>query len=141
MIALVDKRCAKEGYEFIYLGTSVECEGCSLHLPCHHNLEKGRNYIVTALKDKNHPCPLFEEVAVCEIQESSIDTAIDPKGAFTGASFMFRHPSCDEVLCNHARYCMPEGLKDGDRCTIEDIKERIKCRKNRELVIATLRRT
>ncbi|MFQ5800636.1 MAG: UPF0179 family protein [Candidatus Hydrothermarchaeales archaeon] len=141
MIALVDKRCAREGYEFVYLGESEECERCAIHLPCHHNLENGRRYVVTAAQEKSHPCQLFEEVVVCEVQEVLIDAAIEPVAAFAGASFTFRPIKCDKPLCSYGEYCMPEGLRDGDRCTIEAIKEKIRCKERGELVIAALRRT
>lgn len=141
MIALVDKRCAKEGYEFVYLGESEECEGCAIRLPCHHNLEDGRRYIVTAIKEKSHSCPLFEEVVVCEVEDVLIDAAIKPAAAFAGASFTFRPIKCDKPLCSYVEYCMPEGLRDGDRCTIEAIKERIRCKERGNLAIVALRRT
>lgn len=140
MIALVDSRCAKEGYEFIYLGVSEECGGCGLRLPCHHNLERGRKYAVTEVRDKSHPCPVFGEVTVCEVQEPSVDAAIEAKGAFPGSSVSFRPQSCGEVFCSHAGYCAPEGLREGDRCTVVELKREIECRDGRRLVIAALRR-
>ena len=140
MIALVDSGCAKPGLEFVYLGEAEECRSCKLRIPCHQNLEKGRRYLVVSRKEKSHPCKLFEEVSVCELQEVGIDVAMPPGLAFEGASIVYHPHVCKKTLCIYQGKCVPEGLKDGDRCTVQAIKGKMRCGEKGELLIVALKR-
>ncbi len=140
MIALVDSESADVGYEFVYLGEADECRNCGLLLPCHNNLERGRRYAVKSVREKTHPCTLFESVAVCEVEEVGIDVFLAQGSAFEGASISFKPMSCKNTLCEHSTHCMPEGLLEGDKCRINRIKGKFKCAEKGELSIVTIRR-
>lgn len=140
MIALVDKVSAQEGYEFVYLGLGDECSKCTLKTPCHHNLEKGRRYVVVKVKNKSHPCKLFEEVLVCDVKEVGIDVSISLGSAFEGATIKFNPQPCDNKLCIYTGNCIPEGLCKGDMCIIKSLKGKIKCPKKGELSLVTVKR-
>jgi uncharacterized protein (UPF0179 family) len=140
MIALVDSESAEVGYEFVYLGEADECRNCSLHLPCHSNLERGRRYAVKSVREKTHPCSLFNKVGVCEVEEVGIDVFLPQGSAFEGASISFKPMHCKKTLCKHSTYCMPEGLSEGDRCLIHSIKRKFNCPEKGELAVATIRR-
>ncbi len=140
MIALVDSESAEVGYEYVYLGEADECKKCSLLLPCHHNLERGRRYAVKSVRDKTHPCSLFGQVVVCEVEEVGVDGAIAPEFAFIGSSITFKTVDCKNALCDYSNLCMPEGVSTGDRCTITGVKKKINCPEGKSLVVATLRR-
>ncbi|HDH28918.1 MAG TPA: UPF0179 family protein, partial [Euryarchaeota archaeon] len=128
------------GYEYVYLGEADECEMCSLRLPCHHNLERGRRYVVKSVRGKTHPCSLFGQVVVCDVDEMGVDAAIAPGFAFVGSSITFKSVDCKNPLCDYSGLCMPEGVSTGDRCTITGVKKKINCPEKRSLVVATLRR-
>jgi uncharacterized protein (UPF0179 family) len=140
MIALVDKSSARVGYEFVYLGEADECPKCSLYIPCHHNLENGRKYRISALKNKSHICSVFDEVFVCEVDEVPIEVAMKGGSAFEGATVNYRSLSCKNTFCKYSSFCLPEGLMEGDRCTIVKIKDKIKCVELGELVLVIIRR-
>ncbi len=140
MIALVDSESAEVGYEYVYLGEADECKKCSLLLPCHHNLERGRRYAVKSVRDKTHPCSLFGQVVVCEVEEVGVDGAIAPEFAFIGSSITFKTVDCKNALCDYSNLCMPEGVSTGDRCTITGVKKKINCPEGKSLIVATLRR-
>jgi uncharacterized protein (UPF0179 family) len=140
MIGLVDSESANEGYEFVYLGEADECKNCSLRLPCHHNFECGRRYAVKSVREKTHPCRLFNQLIVCEVEEVGIDVFLPQGSAFEGASITFKPLSCKKRLCKHSPYCMPEGLSDGDRCMVHSIKGKFKCPEKGELSVVTIRR-
>jgi uncharacterized protein (UPF0179 family) len=110
-------------------------------MPCHHNQVRGRRYEVLSVRDIFHPCPIFEEVVVCDIREAEIDVAIDLSRAFDGASFAYAPPSCNEKLCENSVYCMAEGLKKGDRCTIESVRNEISCQKKGNLAVVRIKRS
>lgn len=141
MIALVDRGCAKENYKFVYLGESEECKSCKNRMSCHTNLEKGRRYVIRTLRDTAHQCAIFDEVIVCELEEIGIDAAINSDAAFPGATITFHPPKCSNHFCKYAMYCMPDSLIDGDVSVIEEVKEKIMCKKISGLVIAKLRRS
>lgn len=140
MIVLVDAASAKEGYEFIYIGASEECDGCRKRLSCHANLEEGRRYRVISAKEATHACPIFGEVAVCEVDEAGIDVFIDSGLAFQEASLRYQKPTCKHISCTHWGLCLPEGLNDGDACIVKEVKEKFRCEYRGELVLATLKR-
>jgi len=140
MIALVERDRAREGFEFIYLGMAGECKGCRLEKPCHHNLEKGWRYVVKKVSDRAHPCRLFGEVLVCEVEEVLIEAALRPALAIEGATIIYEPVACPHKLCEHARLCMPEGLAQGVRCTVEKVKGRVECDVRGWLALALLRR-
>jgi uncharacterized protein len=140
MIALVDSESAEAGYEYVYLGEADECRNCSLRLPCHHNLEQSRRYVVKTVRGKTHPCSLFGQVVVCNVAEMGVDAAITPEFAFVGSSLTFKSIECKNTLCDYSNLCMPEGVSTGDRCTITGVKKKIECPEGRGLVVATLRR-
>jgi uncharacterized protein (UPF0179 family) len=141
MIALVDRNCAKIGYEFLYLGMADECSKCDIRVSCHHNLEKNRRYRVLSIKGSNHPCKLFTEVSVCEVKEVGIEAALIPGSAFEAAHLTFNPIPCENVFCDWAIYCRPEGLKGGDRCVVEKVKGRVVCPEKGELITVSLRRS
>jgi uncharacterized protein (UPF0179 family) len=124
----------------VYLGLGDECSKCPLKTPCHHNLDRGRRYVVVGVKNKSHPCKLFEEVLVCDVKEVGIDVSISPGSAFEGATIRFNPQPCDKKLCVYTGKCIPEGLSDGDRCTIISIKGKIKCPEKGELSLVKVKR-
>jgi uncharacterized protein (UPF0179 family) len=140
MIVLVDKSCAREGYEFVYLGEAKECRECGLKLPCHHNLEKGRRYAVDVARSERHYCRIFDEVVVCEVREVGIEVAINRDSAFEGATLTFHPIDCKESFCKFIANCRPEGLREGDRCTVERVIDRMVCPKKGGLTRVSIRR-
>ncbi len=140
MIVLVDSKSAEINYLFIYLGESEECGSCKMRIPCHSSLEKGRRYIVTGLKNKNHPCRLFGGVSVCEVEESQISAAINGRWGIPGATIRYHQVECKEILCKNAEICMPEGLLEDDRCIVENIKGKLQCSFRDDYVVVSLKR-
>ena len=57
--------------------------------------------------------------------ESSIDAAIPKKYAIEGSTGIFSF-SCNES-CPHHDFCIPDGIKIGDKYNILSIKEKIDC--------------
>jgi len=140
MIALVDSESAAAGYEFLYLGMADECKECSLQLPCHHNLEPDRRYVVKTVREKTHSCSLFGQMSVCDVDERGVDAAIAPEFAFAGSTITFKPVNCKNALCPHSNICMPEGVSTGERCEITAVKKRIECPDKKSIIVATLKR-
>ena len=119
MITLIGKNLAEKGLKFMHYGSSAECEGCRFKNTCIDTLEIGRMYIITDVKDTEHPCPIHEsgKVKVVEVERAEIETLVDSKKAFEGSMIMFKSPECQKE-CTMRDLCFPEGLKEGDKCNI-----------------------
>jgi|Deesub1362A_J573_1020465.scaffolds.fasta_scaffold00098_24 hypothetical protein len=140
MITLIDSKSAKKGYEFIYLGVADECSKCRLLKACTENLEKGRKYRVEEVKEIEHKCPLYGKVKVAQVVEGDVLCAINEKQAFTGAKLDFHPTDCEEIFCENYTYCAPEGLKDGDKCRITDVRDTLECKKGNKITLVSLKR-
>ncbi len=127
MITLIGARLAKEGNEFIFEGQAPECDRCRLKNTC-MGLEKGRKYRIVKLKnDTVHECFVHDEGArVVEVIKAPVQAVIDSKKAVKGAKIRYQQPKFrdieDEELFDLLN---PEGIKNGDRCTIVNVLESI----------------
>lgn len=143
VITVVGLRQAKRGFSFLNEGTLKECENCELFKVCRANLEIGRVYVVTEVREKVFPCKVHEEsVRVVEVVEPNIETNIENRLAFPCGIITFQLPTCNETGCSNYGKCVPQGLKTGDKCRILEVKEQssVACPLNRRLVSAILQR-
>lgn len=139
-ITLVDHKKAKAGYEFISYGAPEECNSCALLKVCIGNLETCRRYHVVALREKEHECPVFGQVKVVEVEESSVLSSLDTSKTYLGSKITYEPQKCGEIFCSNARFCAPEGLKKGDTCRIEEVLGKLECEKGFKLQLVRLRR-
>lgn len=142
LITLVGKRQARKGKEFIYLGRSTKCLDCSLRKVCCDKLEPNRVYIVVAVRDKTHDCPVHEEgVQIVEVEEAAVKVALPTHQLFESAVFTFHSHPCDEWECPNYDACNPNGLKEEDRCRVEKVlqKANLTCSQKRKLGLAMVR--
>jgi uncharacterized protein (UPF0179 family) len=143
IITVVGLRQAKLGFSFLNEGILKECENCKLFTVCRTNLEVGRVYVVSEVRDKIFPCNVHEEsVRVVEVVESNIETNIENRLAFPYGIITFQLPTCQVMSCVSYGNCSPQGLKSGDKCRILEVKGPTvaMCPLNRHLVSATLQR-
>jgi len=131
---------ARQGYEFLHLGRAEECEGCRLVRTCMENLEPGRRYRITGIKDMEHPCALHGKVRVVEVEEAGVPAALEKRRVFIGSKIEFSRQDCDDIFCPGYRFCRPEGLLEGDVCRITDSQEALECKRGRSLVVVRLER-
>jgi len=103
----------------MHCGANAECENCRFKNTCIDSLEEGRIYVITDVKDTEHPCRVHEggKVKVVLVERSDIESLIDSKIAFEGSNILFNPPKCDEE-CPNQNLCFPEGLCNGDKCKI-----------------------
>jgi len=103
VVTLIGKKLAKEGLEFIYLGITKTCRNCKLKMVC-SNLEEGRRYRITKVRDKVHKCNLHGEVVAVEVEKLPIIANIKKEQA--EATAVEWHPiKCDFVGCKEYEYC------------------------------------
>ena len=143
IITLVGLRQARKGFSFLHEGSLNECERCELFNICMKSLEKGRIYKVTTVRDKTFPCQIHEEgVRVVEVIEPEIEVALESRIVFPSAIISYQPQECERLSCPNYRRCVPQGLMNGDKCIILEIKGKIKCPFGRSFVLVpTLRVT
>lgn len=141
MITLIGKELAVKGKGFVFLGPAPECEECRFKSSCVGNLELGRKYVVTDVRDNEQKCPLHAEgvVVPVEVDRAKIDLLTTSKNIFEGSTFTFNAPDCDEN-CDFHDLCFPDGLKEDDKCIVleNNGKHKEECKKGFKLNRLTL---
>ncbi|WP_340820695.1 UPF0179 family protein [Methanolobus sp. WCC4] len=118
-ITLIGSRLAKEGEDFIFMGEARECGKCKLKRTC-LNLDPGRRYRVAKIRgDTVHNCFIHEGgVLTVEVESSPILAAIESRKAVEGSKISYQLPECEEFDDSVYDILYPEGLKEGDKCTV-----------------------
>ncbi len=105
VVTLIGKKLAKDGVEFIYLGITKNCRSCKLKTVC-SNLEEGRKYRITKVRDRSHKCALHGEVIAVEVEKLPIVANVKKEQA--EATAIEWHPiKCDFIGCKEYEYCNP----------------------------------
>ncbi|ADG13716.1 Protein of unknown function UPF0179 [Methanocaldococcus infernus ME] len=139
MITLIGSKLAKEGEKFIYLGELEECKDCKFKNLC-HNLEVGRIYKIKSVRSTNHRCKIhLGGVKAVEVEISEIEAIIESKKALEGLSFTYSPILCDNSDCENYKFCVPQGLVEGDKVRVEKVLERVECKNNLSLRKVILR--
>ena len=128
IITLVGKELAKEGLEFQYFGSLLECRGCKLRNVC-FNLEEGKWYRVVKVRDKEHDCKVHAsgKVVTVEVEEIPVPLLVDVKTVVEGETLEFRHLNCRDVECEEKSLCNPHGLRDGTKIKVVKVEGTVKC--------------
>jgi len=132
---------AKVGELFIHRGPGLKCGGCKYFDVCAKNLEIGRIYKIVNLRDKILTCEMHNiEMRVVEVVEAEVEAAINPKQAIEGIIFTFHPQICNRQDCENISICLPEALRDGDRCRVVNIYGALKCPRDLQLARVLLMR-
>ena len=141
IVTLIGIKQARVGYQFIFNNPSVECMNCNRRIVCLGNLESGRVYEVTGLRDRLFPCEIHADgVRVVEVTESDIYASIPKSQALEGATIKFKTVECDVTDCSKAQICFPIGLYEGEKCKIIEVDKNFSCPKGLPLAMVLLRR-
>lgn len=136
---MVGVKQAKEGFMFLHEGPAGQCKDCEYYNVCMKNLETGRVYRVLKARDRTIPCKLHLDGAqVAEVVESEVEAALDKKCAIPGVIVTFSGRTCHS--CENQERCRPQGLVDGDRCKVLEVRQPISCPAGQGLVLSVLQR-
>ena len=125
LITLIGEKIAKKDNEFIYLGPNNDCKNCKLKTVC-FNLKSGRKYKIIKVRDKRHNCKIHEgTVAVVEVEEQPIITAIDKKYS-EGSKLKIEKINCENIGCKNFDLCKVILQKD-KKYTITKVYDDIEC--------------
>jgi len=125
LITLIGEKLAVEGLEFTYLGSNSECKNCRLKTVCFH-LKPGRNYTITNIRDKKHPCTVHEGSAVIvEVNELPFIAAVTKKISEETETAVERQ-KCNNIRCEFFNLCTNRSLKKKNY-TIKKTFGKIEC--------------
>jgi len=139
MITLIGKALAEEGLEFQYRGPLMECRTCKLKNVC-FNLDEGKWYRITKIRDKEHDCKIHEggKVVTVEVEEIPVPIIISAKNVVEGETITYKPVKCRETKCEYYSLCHPIGLREGDKIKIVKVLENVECdKKNLKKVLVT----
>jgi hypothetical protein len=140
-VTLIGVGQAKVGSVFIHRGPGSKCEECRYSRICVESLEPERAYRIIRVREKTLHCDMYEaEMQVVEVVEAEVPATAPSKQAISGAIITFYTPGCNEYSCENFELCFPTGLRDGDRCTVVEVKDRIRCPQGLALRRVLLRR-
>lgn len=140
IVTLLGYKQSREGFKFIFNGSSDLCPQCERRKVCLENLEEGRVYEVIEVHKNKFPCAVHGEVCVVKVVESDIEAAVPVKMAIEGSVIAYNPQDCSDYECSNFHLCIPKGLVKGDKCKIMEVREPLKCPLNRSLVEVLLRR-
>jgi len=141
-LTLLGTKQARVGLTFLHCGAVENCKECKLLIVC-QKLEPGRVYEVVKSRGIVHPCAIHEAgVTLVEVREAAIPALLDRRSCFLGALIAYSPEKCDRMDCEEYELCNPAGLRDNDKCRIEEITEKVegKCALGRQLSLCRLRR-
>lgn len=143
VITFIAKNLAKSGYKFQHMGDSKQCKTCKMYQVCIQPLEAERIYEVIEVLENEFECPLHEEqIKVVRVKETEKEVGIPTNITFSGATTSFQPQDCTEI-CEFRKFCVPVGLKEGDKVRILDIIQRLPssaCGEGNEISIALVAR-
>lgn len=117
-VTLVGERQAKVGQVFIFNGPLLECRECKYKQVC-FNLEQGKRYKVTRIRDAKHGCKIHEGgVMAVEVEIVPFEAGVKSRIAIEGSIVPLDEKGCRRIGCDHYRTCHPLGKKIGDKFKI-----------------------
>jgi len=132
-VTLIGEGQARKGYEFVYVGPLAECKECKYKTVC-FNLDPGRRYVVSGIRDKKHPCKVHEgDVQVVEVNPAPIPMAVDEKIAVEGSTVSIEKRTCNDLSCAHYKMCNPDVFDWNKKYKIEKVVKTLKCSQNYRL--------
>ena len=137
-ITLVGEEQAKVGNRFYFMGPQTDCKECRLRGVC-FNLEPGRQYEITSLRDTKHDCEVHEGgVRVVEVEKKPTLACVSKKLAIEGSLITFEDSDCARMGCEHWQHCHPVGMKAGDKLTVTDMVGKVDCPEGIDLSLVKL---
>lgn len=104
LVTLIGKKLAKVGNEIIYVGITQKCKNCKLKTVC-SNLQEGRRYRITKVRNKFHECGLHDG-GVVAVEVEKLPAVVNIKKEQAEATAInFRQVRCDNISCKEYDYC------------------------------------
>ncbi|MBS7613508.1 UPF0179 family protein [Candidatus Bathyarchaeota archaeon] len=131
---------AKVGFTFLAGKPSEQCVDCRLYKVCIGKLEHLRLYRVVEVRGKTFQCRIHKDgVKLVVVEESPVEAAVEDKLIVEGVVLTFSPIAC-KIECSSRSLCIPEGLRQNDRCQVVKVGEKLNCLAGLKLRKVILRR-
>ncbi|MCL5989626.1 MAG: UPF0179 family protein [Candidatus Thermoplasmatota archaeon] len=134
-ISLIGTDLSVEGLEFTFLGPLTACSECRIKNAC-FNLEPGRSYRITKVRDQENPCLIFNKnkVKAVEIEELPEFANIQyGRKLQEGSTVTLKSMNCDYITCKNIEKCNLTNLRSETKATIIGITEKLECPKGYDM--------
>ncbi|GGM71565.1 hypothetical protein GCM10007108_07100 [Thermogymnomonas acidicola] len=134
-ITLIGVDLAREGLEFTFVTPLVGCASCKIKNVC-FNLEPGRNYRITKVRDKVNPCFVFNRDQVATVEVEEIQEYVNMqfgKKLQEGSTITLKSMNCDHITCPNIEVCNLVHKREGTKATIKAIEGRLECPKGYDM--------
>ncbi|MEM3516199.1 MAG: UPF0179 family protein [Candidatus Bathyarchaeia archaeon] len=141
-ITIIGKHQARLGYSFLFNKPLTLCLKCKYYKVCMEGLESGRIYVIKkVLKKAIDECKIhFNGGKLIEVEEAKIEANINSKEAILEAIMEFHPIECKNILCKNYSKCSPLGLRNGDKCKVVKVLDKVTCPLGFPLVFVHLQR-
>ncbi len=139
-ISLIGKDLAQQGLEFQFVGPLVQCSSCGIKNVC-FNLESGKSYKVTKVRDKLNNCSVFNGDKVKTVEVESIDDELTMQFGRTiqeGSTVTLKSMKCDHLTCQYIEKCNLAHHKEGRKVTIKTVGSKVNCPKKYNIRIVIM---
>lgn len=130
-ISLIGLDLAKEGLEFTFVSPLVGCSECRIKNVC-FNLEPGKTYRVTKVRDKINPCFVFNGDKVATVEVEEVEDYVNMqygRKLQEGSSATLKSMNCDYFTCPNIEKCNLMHMREGTRAVIKKVEGKIDCPK------------
>lgn len=130
-ISLIGRDLAKPDLEFQFIGPLVNCSSCAIKNVC-FNLEAGKAYRITKVRDKLNNCFVFNGDKVKTVEVEEIDDELTMQFGRTiqeGSTVTTKSIRCDYVTCQYIEKCNLLHYKEGRKVTIKKVGPKVECPK------------
>ncbi len=130
-ISLIGVDLAREGLEFKFVGPLVGCAECRIKNVC-FNLEPGRTYKITKVREKQNPCFVYNKDLVATIEVEEIPEHVNLQAGRKlqeGSSITLKSMECDHITCPNIETCNLLHMREGQKVTIKKIEGDLDCPK------------
>lgn len=134
-ISLIGLDLAKQDLEFTFVTPLVGCAECRIKNVC-FNLEPGRTYKVTKVRDKVHSCNVFNHDKVATIEVEEVDEKVNlqyGRKVQEGSKVTLKSMNCDHYTCPNIETCNLMHKREGAKATISKVESKLDCPKGYDM--------
>lgn len=128
-ITLIGVDQAAEGHVFRYVKPLQICSECKIKNVC-FNLEQGKLYRIVEVRDKVHPCNVFNKNSVSTVKVEEVEEPYlveYTKRIIEGSTITLKGRKCEHLTCPNIEKCNMIHHPGDLRITIKSIGEKVNC--------------
>ena len=134
-ITLIGVDLARKNMEFTFKGPlSGKCDDCRIRNVC-FNLEPGKKYKITDVKEQVNPCYVYNKNKVSTIEVEEVKNTYNiqnGKRLMEGSSIELRSMKCDYLTCPNIEKCNLINISS-KKIVVNKIEKKLSCPKGYDI--------